>query len=64
MLKGLLNGDRYGDRVDYVGLGAKDSLGLHVLLVRPDRTVAWVAEENVEADMDAARDAVQQCFGY
>lgn len=35
---------RWGDRVRYVGLAAKDPLGLRALLVRPDGFVAWASE--------------------
>ena len=52
-LKELVIGGKYEARVDYVGVGAKDRRGLGALLVRPDGIVAWVAEDNVNPDIDA-----------
>ena len=34
----------WGDQVRYVPTGAKDRLGLHALLVRPDGFVAWASD--------------------
>jgi 2-polyprenyl-6-methoxyphenol hydroxylase-like FAD-dependent oxidoreductase len=35
---------RWGDRVRYVASDARDRLGLHTLLVRPDGFVAWASD--------------------
>ncbi|KAI0179825.1 monooxygenase [Hypoxylon sp. FL1284] len=51
----------YDGRVDYIGIGAKDRLGLRALLVRPDGVVAWVAED--KPDVDAAQAAMERWFG-
>jgi len=63
-LKELVVGGKYEARVDYVGVGAKDRRGLRALLVRPDGVVAWVAEDNVKPDVDAAKAALEQWFGF
>ena len=64
-LKELVVDDgKYEARVDYVGVGAKDRRGLHALLVRPDGIVAWVVEDKVKADVDAAKAALEQWFGF
>jgi 2-polyprenyl-6-methoxyphenol hydroxylase-like FAD-dependent oxidoreductase len=63
MLKELVISGNYDARVDYVGLDAKDKLGLRALLVRPDGVVAWVVEENTKPDIDAAKAALEQWFG-
>lgn len=63
-LKELVVGGKYEARVDYVGVGAKDRRGLRALLVRPDGVVAWVAEGNVKPDVDAAKAALKQWFGF
>jgi 2-polyprenyl-6-methoxyphenol hydroxylase-like FAD-dependent oxidoreductase len=39
----------WGDRVKYVASDAKDRLGLHALLVRPDGFVAWASETTPSA---------------
>ncbi|MFZ6180982.1 hypothetical protein [Nannocystis pusilla] len=48
-------------RVDYVSSGARDTLGLRALLIRPDGVVAWVAEAS--PDLDAAVRALRRWFG-
>ncbi|KAI1763117.1 monooxygenase [Hypoxylon sp. FL1150] len=53
--------DAYEDKVDYLGIGAKERLGIKALLVRPDGFVAWVAED--KADLDAAKAALGRWFG-
>jgi 2-polyprenyl-6-methoxyphenol hydroxylase-like FAD-dependent oxidoreductase len=63
-LKGLLTSGKYETRVDYAHLSAKDRLGFGTLLVRPDGVVAWVAEENVNPDIDALTAALKQWFGF
>lgn len=63
-LKDLIVGGKYDARVDYVSIGAKDRRGLHALLVRPDGVVAWVTEDNVKADLDAAKAALEQWFEF
>ena len=62
-LSDLVAGGKYEGRVDYVGLGAKDRLGLRALLVRPDGIVAWVVEENANPDLEAAKAALERWFG-
>ncbi|KAL8704294.1 MAG: hypothetical protein Q9201_002548 [Fulgogasparrea decipioides] len=62
-LKELIVGGKYEARVEYVGVGAKDTRGLRALLVRPDGVVAWVAEADAEFDIDAAKAALEQWFG-
>jgi hypothetical protein len=51
----LVIGGKYEAGVDYVSVGAKDRRGLRALLVRPDGVVAWVAEDSVSPDVDAAK---------
>jgi len=64
MLKELVTTESYDARVNYVGVGVKDRRGISALLVRPDGVVAWVAEANVEPDVDAAEAALDRWFGY
>ncbi|KAI1377824.1 monooxygenase [Hypoxylon crocopeplum] len=52
---------KYEAKVDYIGGGAKDQLGLRALLVRPDGIVAWIAEE--KPDVEAAKAALERWFG-
>ncbi|KRE90757.1 FAD-dependent oxidoreductase [Frateuria sp. Soil773] len=52
---------RWGGRVAYVASGAKDTLGLGAVLVRPDGVVAWVAE--AAPDPDEAARAMTRWFG-
>ncbi|KAH8893770.1 FAD binding domain-containing protein [Thozetella sp. PMI_491] len=59
-----LVGGQHEAKVDYVAVGARDSLGLRAFLVRPDGVVAWVAEGNAQPDVDAAKAALQRWFGY
>lgn len=63
-LKDLVIGGKYTATVDYVSVGAKDRCDLRALLVRPDGVVAWVAEDNVNPNVDAAKAALQQWFGF
>ncbi|OTB05901.1 hypothetical protein M426DRAFT_319289 [Hypoxylon sp. CI-4A] len=58
-VKELIKG--YEQKIDYVGIGAKDELGLRALLVRPDGIVAWVSEEKL--DVEAAKTALKRWFG-
>lgn len=46
----------WSDRMAYVACGAKDTLGLSAMLVRPDGFVAWAAEGEPDAG-EAARAA-------
>ena len=45
----------YKDRVNYFAIPVKDNLGLQAMLVRPDGVVAWVAEQDFETDIEAAK---------
>lgn len=63
-LKELTVGGKYEARVDYLSVDAMDKRGLRALLVRPDGAVAWVAEDNVKPDIDAAKAALEQWFGF
>ena len=46
---------RWSDRIRHVAMGAKDTLGLATLLVRPDGFVAWASDEAPMAeDIEAA----------
>lgn len=51
----------YEGKVDYVGVGAKEQLGIRALVIRPDGFVAWVAEE--KPDVDAAKAVLERWFG-
>ncbi|KAK1772062.1 FAD binding domain-containing protein [Phialemonium atrogriseum] len=64
VLKELVIGGKYEARVEYLGVGAKDRRDLRALLVRPDGVVAWAAEDNVDPDVDAAKTALEQWFGF
>lgn len=61
-LKQMIVDSGYEARVDYVGIGAKDTCGLRAFLVRPDGIVAWVAEENRESTWGALYPALEQWF--
>jgi 2-polyprenyl-6-methoxyphenol hydroxylase-like FAD-dependent oxidoreductase len=63
-LKELVVGGKYEAKVEYLGVSAKDKRDLRALLVRPDGVVAWVAEDNVKPDIDAAKAALEQWFGF
>jgi 2-polyprenyl-6-methoxyphenol hydroxylase-like FAD-dependent oxidoreductase len=54
--------EKFEEEVDYLGLDAKEKCGLKALLIRPDGIVSWVAEENAEADLDAAKAALDKWF--
>lgn len=45
-LSNLARNDAWYPQVDYIGLRAKDSLGIRALLVRPGGVVAWAAESD------------------
>ncbi|KIX99981.1 uncharacterized protein Z520_04619 [Fonsecaea multimorphosa CBS 102226] len=62
-LKKLIVDGEYEDRVEYIGIGAKDTRGLRALLVRPDGIVAWVVDEHAKPDMVAAKAALERWFG-
>jgi hypothetical protein len=61
---GLLTGEPYEARVDYLALGAQDTRGIRSMLIRPDGVVAWVVDKDTEADMKAAKSALEQWFKY
>ncbi|KAI0151694.1 putative pentachlorophenol 4-monooxygenase [Xylariaceae sp. FL1272] len=63
-LRALLgdDGKKYGDRVEYIGQGAKETCGLSALLVRPDGFVAWATNEAEKPDLDAAKAALERWF--
>ncbi|KAF2803184.1 putative pentachlorophenol 4-monooxygenase [Mytilinidion resinicola] len=63
-LKKLVVGGKFEGRVDYVCVGAKDRRDLRALLIRPDGIVAWVAEDNKKYDVNAAKAALEQWFGF
>ena len=63
-LKDLIVDREYETRVEYTGVGAKDKRGISALLVRPDGIVAWVAEDCVKPDVDAAKVALERWFGF
>ncbi|TAQ89068.1 hypothetical protein B7494_g2576 [Chlorociboria aeruginascens] len=63
-LKGLVTGEDYKDRVDYLGVGAKDRRGIRALLIRPDGIVAWMVEDDVKPDIEAANAALEQWFRF
>ncbi|KAI9150611.1 Monoogygenase [Paramyrothecium foliicola] len=50
------------EQVQFVGMAAKNQLGLRAMLVRPDGIVAWVAESDVEPDVDTAKAALRKWF--
>lgn len=63
-LKQLVIGGKYEARVDYLGgVGAKDRRDLRAMLIRPDGVVAWLVEDNMEPDIEAARVALERWFG-
>ncbi|KAF2665385.1 hypothetical protein BT63DRAFT_416950 [Microthyrium microscopicum] len=62
-LEELVTGLRYEARVDYIAINAKDTRGLHALLVRPDGFVAWMAEGN-DLDLETAKVALEQWFSF
>ncbi|WP_437577150.1 hypothetical protein [Sorangium sp. So ce887] len=51
----------WASRVDYACTGAKSTLGLRALLIRPDGVVAWLAEGT--PNLDAARAALARWSG-
>ena len=59
-LKELIVGRKYEARVEYIGMGAKDTHGLRAMLVRPDGIVAWVAESQAKPDVGTAKMALEQ----
>jgi len=63
-LKGLVVGQKYEARVDYLNLGAKNRCSLRALLVRPDGIVAWLTEDNNEYDMDTLKAALERWFPF
>lgn len=52
---------RYGDRIQYVAIDAKERMGLSAVLVRPDGFVAWVSES--DPNVDEALHAISRWFG-
>lgn len=63
VLKGLVVGTKYENRVEYLRTRAKDQRGIRALLVRPDGVVAWAVEDDDKLDVDTARDALERWFG-
>lgn len=63
-LKELLVDGGFETRVDYVSMAAKDQCGLGTLLIRPDGVVAWVAENDEEPSVKAAKAALEKWFGF
>jgi len=54
-------GENWSSRMRYVGMKARDSMGITALLVRPDGFVAWVSESEPVAD--EAAQVVTRWFG-
>ena len=48
--------------VDYFSLATKDARGLHLMLIRPDGIIAWVAEHDEEADLASYSTALHRWF--
>ena len=63
-LKELIISSKYGARVNYFSTSVKDKRGIRALLVRPDGFVAWVAENDVKYDIDAAKAALKTWFEF
>ncbi|KAF3913589.1 hypothetical protein ABW20_dc0108711 [Dactylellina cionopaga] len=63
-LKELATDEKYGGRVKYFGGSSKDRRGIRGLLVRSDGIVAWLVEDGSEADLAAAKNALDQWFGF
>ncbi|KAL8707034.1 MAG: hypothetical protein Q9225_007867 [Loekoesia sp. 1 TL-2023] len=63
-LKQLVVGGKYEARIEYIGTGAKNTCGLRALLLRPNGIVAWVAEDHMEPDVDAAKAALERWFEF
>jgi 2-polyprenyl-6-methoxyphenol hydroxylase-like FAD-dependent oxidoreductase len=63
-LKELVVGGKYGARVDYLSVDAKDRRDIRALLVRPDGVVVWVTEEGAELNVDAAKAALLKWFEF
>ena len=63
-LKELIVGGKYEARVEYVGVGAKETCDLRALLVRPDGIVAWLADTDTEPNMDEAKKALEKWFKF
>ena len=61
-LERLISGEKHGTRVEYVSMKVKEDCDMRALLVRPDGIVAWVTEKGVEADLEAAEEAIQKWF--
>ncbi|KAI9891747.1 MAG: hypothetical protein M1814_002497 [Vezdaea aestivalis] len=61
-LETLVFHKKYSGRVEYLGMRAKESCGLCALLVRPDGVVAWVWDENIEPNVEAAEMALDRWF--
>ena len=63
-LKGLVVGSKYEPRVNYLATSANNTCGLGALLIRPDGVVAWLAEERLAPDMNAAETALKKWFEF
>lgn len=62
-LKELTEG-KYGARVDYLSLPAKDRRGLGAVIVRPDGFAAWAVEDDEKPDIEAARAVLEKWFAF
>lgn len=55
---------RYGARLDYLNLPAKDRRGLGAVIVRPDGFAAWAIEDDEKPDIDAAQAVLERWFAF
>lgn len=62
-LKELAEG-KYGARVDYLNLPAKDRRGLGAVIVRPDGFAAWAIEDDEKPDIDSAKAVLEKWFAF
>jgi 2-polyprenyl-6-methoxyphenol hydroxylase-like FAD-dependent oxidoreductase len=63
-LKEFASDEKYGARVDYLNLVAKDTCGLGAVIVRPDGVAAWAIEDDERPDIDAATAAMEKWFAF
>uniref|UniRef100_A0A093VLI7 Putative aromatic compound monooxygenase YhjG n=1 Tax=Talaromyces marneffei PM1 TaxID=1077442 RepID=A0A093VLI7_TALMA len=56
--------EKYGAKVDYLNVSAKDRRGLGAVIVRPDGFAAWAIEDNEKPDMDAAKAVLEKWFAF
>ncbi|KAF3407252.1 Anhydrotetracycline monooxygenase [Talaromyces pinophilus] len=55
---------KYGPRVNYVNLIAKDTRGLGAIIVRPDGITAWAIDDSEILEIDAAKSALKKWFEF